>query len=101
MASTLCKGYATLNSILSGEVEDAFVVFLTGEEGEVFVTAFVASATFVVLHLSNADVPSCKGRELRETNPASPRLFTLGDFFPNLYPVITSGYMFVITLCLL
>ena len=58
MALALCKGYATLNSILSGEVEDAFVVFLTGEEGEVFVTAFVASATFVVLHLSNADVPS-------------------------------------------
>ena len=86
---------------MSGEVEDAFVVFLTGEEGEVFVTAFVASATFVVLHLSNADVSSCKERELRETNPASPRLFTLGDIFLNLYLVQTSGYMFAITLCLL
>ena len=90
-----------MNSILSEEVEDAFVVFLTGEEGEVFVTAFVASATFVVLHLSDADVPSCKGRELRETNPASSRLFTLGDIFPNLYLILTSGYMFTITLCLL
>ena len=85
---------------MSGEVEDAFVVFLTGEEGEVFVTAFVASATFVVLHLSNAGVPSCKGRELWETNHASSRLFTLGDIFPYLYPVLTFGYMFAITLCL-
>ena len=48
----------------------------------------MASATFVVPHLSNADVPSCKGRELRETNPAFPRLFTLGDIFPNLYLVL-------------
>ena len=86
---------------MSGQVEDAFVVFLTGEEGEVFVTAFVASVAFVAPHLSNTDVPSCKGRELRETNPASPRLFTLGDIFPNLYLVLTSGYMFAITLCLL
>ena len=38
--------------------------------------AFVASVAFVALHLSNADVPSCKGRELRETNPAS-RVSTL------------------------
>ena len=51
------------------------MVFLVGEEGEAFLAAFVALATFVVLHLSNADVPSCKGRELRETNPVS-RLFT-------------------------
>ena len=84
---------------MSGEVEDAFVVFLTGEEGEVFVTALVALATFVVMHLSNTDVPSCKGRELRETNLASPRLFTLGDIVLNLYLVLTSGYMFAITLC--
>ena len=85
---------------MSGEVENAFVVFLTREEGEVFVTAFMASATFVVLHLSNADGPSCKGRELRETNPASSCLFTLGDIFSNLYLVLISGYMFAITLCL-
>ena len=75
------------------------MVFLVGEEGEAFVAAFVASVAFVAPHLSNADVPSCKGRELRETNPAS-RLFTLGDIFPNLYLVLTSGYMFAITLCL-
>ena len=51
------------------------MVFLVGEEGKAFVAAFVASATFVVLHLSNAEVHSFKGRELQETNPAS-RLFT-------------------------
>ena len=77
------------------------MVFLVGEEGEAFVAAFVASVAFVAPHLSNADVPSCKGRELREINPAFPRLFTLGDIFPNLYLVLTSGYMFAITLCLL
>ena len=75
------------------------MVFLTGEEGEVFVMASVASVAFVAPHLSNADIPSCKGRELRETNPASSRLFTLGDIFPNLYPALTSGYSFTTHLC--
>ena len=52
------------------------MVLLVGEEGEAFVAAFVASVAFMEPHLSNADVPSCKGRELRETNPAS-RVSTL------------------------
>ena len=50
--------------------------------------AFVASATFVVPHLSNADVPSCKGRELRE-QILRPHLFTLGDTVPYLYLALT------------
>ena len=50
------------------------MVFLVGEEGEAFVAAFVASVAFVAPHLSNADVPSYKGRELRETDPVSPSL---------------------------
>ena len=38
--------------------------------------AFVALVAFVAPHLSNADIPSCKGRKLQETNPAS-RVSTL------------------------
>ena len=75
------------------------MVFLVGEEGEAFVAAFVASVAFVAPHLSNVDVPSCKGRELRETNPASSRLFTLGDILSNLYPALTFGYSIITSLC--
>ena len=65
------------------------MVFLVGEEGEAFVAAFVASVAFVAPHLSNADVASCKGRELWETNPAS-RVSTLWVTFFQPLPRSTS-----------
>ena len=80
-ASTLCKGCATLNSTLEWRSGHTFVVFFTGEEGEAFVAAFVASTAFVASYLSNADVLSLGrncGKQIPYVFVSSPR----GDILP-------------------
>ena len=50
-APTLCKGRATLNSTLSGEVGDPYVVFLTRDKVSL-VESLCGFDDFVVSHLS-------------------------------------------------